>query len=103
MNVHSPGLRSSYPSCTIRSKQWESALARCTLYERFGLTTNPYKVAVRMESDQVAWMKLFELQSCLGWQFGDGPSTDNWRHLQSRLVRTEQKVADPGVGSFGSN
>jgi len=56
-----------------------------------------------MESDQVAWMKLFELQSCLGWQFGDGPSTDNWRHLQSRLVRTEQKVADLGVGSFGSN
>jgi hypothetical protein len=87
----------------MRSKQWESALARCTLYERFGLTTNPYKVAVRMESDQVAWMKLFELQSCLGWQFGDGPSPDNWRHLQSRLVRTEQKVADLGMGSFGSN
>ena len=56
-----------------------------------------------MESDQVAWMKLFELQSCLGWQFDDGPRTDNWRHLQSRLVRTEQKVTDSGVGSFGSN
>jgi hypothetical protein len=42
-----------------------------------------------MESDQVAWMKLFELQSCLGWQFGDDARTDNWRLLQSRLVRTE--------------
>ena len=103
MNVHSPGLRSSYASCTIRGKQLGSALAGCTLYERFRLTTNPYKGAVRMESDQVAWVKLFELQSCLGWQFGDGPSTDNWRLLQSRLVRTEQKVADLGVGSFGSN
>ena len=81
----------------------ERALAKSALYERLRLTTNPYKGAVRMEGEQVASMKLFELQSCLSWQFGDGPSTNNGRHLQSRFVRTEQKVADFGVSSFSSN
>jgi hypothetical protein len=56
-----------------------------------------------MESEQVAWMKLFELQSCLSWQLSDGPSTNNWRHLQSCFVRTEQKFADSGMSSFSSN
>jgi hypothetical protein len=69
-------------------------MAGRTLYERLGLTTNPFKGAVRMESDQVAWIKLFELQSCLSWQFGDGP--------KDRQLETSAKSPCPRqVGSEG--